>query len=270
MKPITLSIIIPVFNGEKYIAPLLDKILNNPFKNFEILIGDDQSTDHTFEIISKYKILENVHVLRPEKKLFAGGMRNFLINKANGDYIAIQDADDDFDNLRFLKQVEFLNKNKKTGVVGSWCRLKDPIDLSIWGAIKPQAKPTRLDWFLQKSMVHASIMFRKNCKELSHYHPSLVTGEDYYFITSLFWKNVKFANIEEPLYFYHIKKNDLKTRNKRLYLDLIKSLPIIGTSFPMGTRTLFISLNIIKVTIGALRGLLLILINDSKSNPIGH
>lgn len=257
MKLVTLSIVIPVYNGERYIASLLDKILANPFKDFEILIGDDQSTDLTLEIISKFSVHEKVLIFKPENKLFAGGMRNFLIAKAKGNYIAIQDADDDFNELRFLKQVDFLNKNKNIDVIGTWCLLKDPTSLNIWGTIKTKPSPTTLDWFLQRSMVHASIMFRSHCKEKAEYHTKLVTGEDYYFITKLFWKNFKFANIPEPLYVYHIKESDLKTRTRRLYFKIIKSLPSISALFPFGTRSFFILLNIAKINIGAAKGLFL-------------
>lgn len=250
-----ISIIIPVHNGEGYIGPLIEKILKNPYQNIEILIGDDASTDQTLNVISKYKESPKVKIIESSINIGAGAMRNKLIEAAQGFYIAIQDADDDFSENRFTTQAAFLDKHPHIDVVGSGCTLRDPNSFKDWGFLKLKKTPGKLDWYLQRSVVHASVMIKKDIIKSARYHSKIVTGEDYYFLTTLYWAGARFENLSEPLYIYHIKSNDLKTRTRRRFIDIMKSLPSLSKLFPLGTRLFFIVLNFLKVTFGIVRGI---------------
>lgn len=105
-----ISVIIPAYNCESYIAKCLDSILAQTYTNFEILIGDDGSTDRTKEIIDSYQ--------DSRVKCFHNGenrgnvyTRNRLAERASGDFICIQDADDWSDTKRLETQLSYLIKN---------------------------------------------------------------------------------------------------------------------------------------------------------------
>lgn len=89
-----LSVVIPVYNAEKYIARCLDSVLNQSEKEIEIICIDDGSTDDSLNILMKYKNEnKNISVYTQENS-FAGVARNLGISKATGEYIHFLDIDD--------------------------------------------------------------------------------------------------------------------------------------------------------------------------------
>lgn len=105
------SIITPAYNAEKYIAKTLDSALNQTYKNIEIIVVNDCSTDRTLEIINEYaKNDSRVKAYSNEKNLRVAKTRNFAISKATGKYIAFLDADDIWDLNKLEKQIAFMEK----------------------------------------------------------------------------------------------------------------------------------------------------------------
>lgn len=90
-----LSIIVPVFNGQKYIAKCLDKLLDSKLENKEIIVIDDCSTDKTNEILKKYK--SDVMIISLKENKGVSNARNIGLKESTGDYIAFVDSDDDFE-----------------------------------------------------------------------------------------------------------------------------------------------------------------------------
>ena len=89
-----ISIIIPVFNGEKYIDRCLQSIRNSSYQEFEIIIIDDGSSDNTLSIIKKYEAQDNRIKVISKINGGSASARNVVIQNAKGQYIAFIDADD--------------------------------------------------------------------------------------------------------------------------------------------------------------------------------
>lgn len=101
------SVIVPVYNGKKYINKCVNSILRQTFKDIEIILVDDGSTDNTLDILREYeKKFPNVKVIS-SINLGAGGARNIGLDASHGEYILFVDADD------FLREdmIEVLYKN---------------------------------------------------------------------------------------------------------------------------------------------------------------
>ncbi len=99
---IELSIIIPVYNGEKVISRCIDSILNQSFKAYEIIVVDDGSKDNTAEIVKAYrKANDNVRLLQKSNG-GAGSARNTGIKNARGEFIMFIDADDIIQGENYL------------------------------------------------------------------------------------------------------------------------------------------------------------------------
>ncbi len=109
------SIIVPVFNGERYLRESLDSIVNQTYSNVEILVMDDASTDSTSDIIAGYKDKVK-HVRQPQNRGIYGNA-NDGIAAARGEYIAVYHADDVYDSLIVEKEVEFLERQPEVGAV---------------------------------------------------------------------------------------------------------------------------------------------------------
>lgn len=245
------SIIVPVYNGEKYIEKTIEALMGNAYSNVELLIGNDASTDNTESILNKYSD-SRIKVFTAKKNIGPGAMRNLLLSKAQGEYIAVHDADDFFHPEKFLQQVNCFESFADVDVVGTGANLRDS-DGKIWRTIIPREKPSSIDWILQRSMIHASIMFRKKSLVTSRYHESLRVGEDYYFLTSLYLQGAKFSNLQSPYYIYNVNQAELTTRNLRLFKKIIAAKYEISKLFSFPKNYCFFLVNVAVISLGALR-----------------
>jgi len=110
LKNIKFSIIICAFNMQEYIDKTINSVLNQTYKNYEIIVVNDKSTDKTLEILEKYK--NNIIIINNEKNLGLGGSRNIACKHAKGEYIIYLDADDTlYENTTLEKIKEVLEKN---------------------------------------------------------------------------------------------------------------------------------------------------------------
>lgn len=107
------SIIICVYNLETLISRAIDSVLNQEFKDFEIVIFNDGSTDNTLSVLNKYKELyQNITVINSEKNIGLGGGRNTALTYCKGDYILYLDGDDYlYDNTTLSKINEVISKD---------------------------------------------------------------------------------------------------------------------------------------------------------------
>lgn len=109
------SIIVPVFNGEKYLRESLDSIVSQTYSNVEILVMDDASTDSTPEIIESY-VPKLRHIRQPKNKGQFANVNDGLV-LANGEYICIYHADDIYDPRIVEAGVEFMRNHPEAGAV---------------------------------------------------------------------------------------------------------------------------------------------------------
>lgn len=210
------SVIIPTYNVKKDIDKCLESIINQTYKNLEIIIVDDCSTDGTFEYISnKYKHYDFIKIFKNEKNLKAAYTRNKAIEHSNGEYIAIQDADDYSDLKRIEKQVEFLEKNNYYDFVGTNAYSYD--EKGIWKKTNHIDTPT-IEQVISGSFpfVHGSMMFRKEAMiSVKCYKVSKDTerGQDADLIMRLLKDGKKAYNLNESLYYYQENLDTVKKRN---------------------------------------------------------
>lgn len=106
------SIVMPCYNSELYIKEAIDSVINQTYKNWELLIVDDISTDNTCDIVKSYCSLDKrVKYFKLERKGGASIARNFAIKKAAGRFIAFLDADDIWLERKLDNQVNFMLEN---------------------------------------------------------------------------------------------------------------------------------------------------------------
>ena len=105
-----ISIIIPVYNAENYIADTIENIKQQTYKNYEIILVDDKSSDNSLEVMKKYSC-NNIRIIALHKNKGPAIARNVGIKVAKGRYICFQDADDLWDNKKLEKQIKFMKEN---------------------------------------------------------------------------------------------------------------------------------------------------------------
>ena len=106
------SIITPCWNCEKYIAETIESVLAQTYDNWEMIIVDDCSTDHSYEIALEYSKKDNrIKVYRMEQNSGAARCRNRAIEKSKGEYLAFIDSDDIWLPEKLEKQLKFMHEN---------------------------------------------------------------------------------------------------------------------------------------------------------------
>lgn len=107
------SIITPAWNSEKYIFETIKSVQNQTYKNWEILVIDDCSTDRTADIVNELSNSDHrIKYIRQKINLGAGHARNTALQKARGKYIAYLDSDDIWKSQKLSKQISFMKENK--------------------------------------------------------------------------------------------------------------------------------------------------------------
>jgi len=156
------SVIMPVYNGERYITEAIDSILDQSYQNFEFIIIDDGSTDGSAEVIRKYSDSR----IRFSTQANAGLAEtlNNCVKLAKGDYLARQDCDDVSMKERLSKQVDFLEKNKEVSIVGTWAEITDDDGVTLGKFHKHPVGSCQLKFELlfNNPFVHSSMLIRRS------------------------------------------------------------------------------------------------------------
>ena len=195
----------------------ISSILSQSIKNIEFIICDDGSDCETAEALKKLIDGTGIILIRNDCSLGAGVARNRALALAQGQYIAIMDADDISDNMRLEKEREFLINNSSyafVGCIGKYFRIT-PGDMHncYWFVEKPEPQ----DFLMTLPFVHASILFRRSALDVVGGYREIQRvkrSEDYDLLLRLYENHLYGANLPEML--YHIRMNDA-TFNRRKY-----------------------------------------------------
>ena len=107
------SIITPMYNGERFVAKTIESVLNQYYKNWEMIIIDDGSKDNSPTIVEEYSKKDKRIQLVRQKNAGSGAARNNGIRRAKGQYICLLDADDTWENNFLEEQIKLIKENKK-------------------------------------------------------------------------------------------------------------------------------------------------------------
>lgn len=113
MKENLVSIITPMYNSERYIVSTIESVLDQTYKNWEMIIVDDCSTDSSSEIAKSYSEKdERIKYIRTEKNAGVSNARNVALKMATGSFLAFLDSDDTWEKEKLEKQIDFMKKNE--------------------------------------------------------------------------------------------------------------------------------------------------------------
>jgi len=224
-----ISVMMIVYNAERFLKDSIESILNQTFSDFEFIIVNDGSTDNSYKIINEYSRKDNrILVLDNEKNLGIAESRTKCVKYAKGKYIVIADADDISAPTRFEKQYKYLEEHKKCGVVGGFIELFDSETGKIIGLRKYNEDDVELRKriFIYSPIAQPASMIRKEVFDnIGFYNPEYPPAEDIDIWFRLGTK-YKFANIQEVLIKYRVHRNSATIKNmyriKNLTLQIRK------------------------------------------------
>ena len=215
-----ISVIMSIYNGEKYLKAAIESILAQTFTNFEFIIVNDGSTDSSLEIIQSYND-ERIKIINNEKNIGLTKSLNKTLKVARGEFIARQDADDVSLPNRFKGQMKYFEEHPEVALLGTSIYKIDEKG-GIVGKGIALAKPGIKDLFKGNQFNHGSVMFKKDvANDLGGYNELFGYVQDYelwlriakYYkvgnLTKILYKlrshneNVGFTNREESA-LYHL------------------------------------------------------------------
>ena len=201
MRKIEASVLLPVYNGEKFLSESIESILNQTFKNFELLIVDDGSTDKSWEIVKSYEKLDKrITAIRNKKNLRISAALNKGLRIAKGKYIIRMDADDWSYPNRFEKQYRFMEEHSEIGVSGGAIEVcNDEFKIINRRDYPLSDNKVRKIIFRYSPFAHPATIWRKEAmKRAGGYNLNIPLSQDYdlYFRMG---KISKFGNLRDVL-----------------------------------------------------------------------
>ena len=221
------SVIIPCFNSEKYVDEAIESILQQSYKNIEIIITDDASTDMTYAKLEKFaQIDDRVNLIHHDSNKGLVYTLNEMIDIASGDYIARMDSDDVSDENRINKQVCFMQNNPDIDVCGSNALIIDKNGKILGKRILPTSNGDIRELIsIINDMVHPSIMGKAGIFKENKYDPNYIHAEDYeLWCRLLFEGKYLFANIADYLIKYRISEGQVSQKNIAVQSDVSASV----------------------------------------------
>ena len=197
------SIILPVYNDETNIEKAVNSVLNQTYRNIELLIYNDGSSDSTQKIITNIDS-PLIRIFNNDKNLGLTKALNFLIRKSNGEIIARQDSDDISYLDRIETQVNFLQSNG--------------LDATASRAIRKNSKrkipsgsfylPLKIQVLYKNPMIHGTLMIKKSVlEELNLYNEEFKYSQDFKLLVDLLNNGYKFKILNKVLYELNLMNN---------------------------------------------------------------
>ena len=208
------SVVMAVYNGEKYLKPTVESTLNQTFKNIEFVIVNDASTDRTKEIIHSYND-PRIKLYNNEKNIGQTKSLNVGLNIAKGKYIARIDAGDVSMLNRLEKQVIFIEKNKEISVLGTSAFRYDESGQIIDIVHMPTSPSIILQRiFYASPLVHISVLMNKQTVlKTGGYNDDFHVLADYELWSRLLQKGYKIWNLREVLSGYMVSADSFGAVN---------------------------------------------------------
>ena len=231
------SVIMNVYNSQKYLEAAIKSIISQTYKNFEFIIIDDGSTDDSYKIINKWAKKDTRIIAKKQKNIGIPRTLNKAIKYAKGKYIARMDSDDISLPKRLQKEVKYLDNHPDISLVSSYIKIIDENDKIIGNFT-----PATADKEIKKTSIfscqfnHSASMYRKkDFLEIDGYNPKFRYAQDFE-LWFRFMENYNVANIPEYLVLWRKTSEQVSTNKKNeqeKYATLAKKEAIKRGQYPL-------------------------------------
>jgi glycosyltransferase involved in cell wall biosynthesis len=208
-----ISVILPVYNAEKFLKESLNSILGQSYTNLEIIIINDGSSDNSQSIINSYSDDRIIYIHQEQNMGLIPSLNN-AIHSAKGDFIVRMDADDIAFKNRIQLQVQYLFENPSIAIVASHAMFfEEDINTSTpnWdldlATNTPEEIKKALIW--ENCIIHPSVCMRTEIAKSLLYDPAQKNYEDYDFWLRVHANQLSIAKINEPLLYYRVQSNSI-------------------------------------------------------------
>ena len=220
-----ISVIMSVYNGETYLKEAIESVINQTFKNWELIIINDCSTDSTAEILADFSLKdERIKVYPNEVNLRLPTSLNKAISLCSGKYIARMDADDICLPQRLEKQYKFMEENP--GIALSSCRfmtVKNGVYASGGAGGRCDNNALRAMLLVANPILHPGVIAKASVMKKFNYDTTLTCTEDLELWTRMAIENQKIQILPECLLIYRLHDKQItSTTLERQHTEVLK------------------------------------------------
>lgn len=203
---ILVSIIVPIYNTEIYINKCINSIINQTFKNWELILINDCSTDNSLSIANKYKNNNNIFIIDLNVNSGVANARNIGLSYARGSYVAFLDSDDYWLPTKLEKQLQFMTLHNAKISFTSYYKI-DTNDNIISEIIKIPKFVNYIDLLKQNVIPLSSSIIETDF--ISNFRFKKIGHEDFAFWLKALKQTSYAIGLNEPLLHYRITKGSL-------------------------------------------------------------
>jgi glycosyltransferase involved in cell wall biosynthesis len=221
--PPLISVILPFYNAEKYIFESINSILNQTYKNFELIAIDDGSTDNTLQIVSGFKD-NRIKLIQNEKNLGLIATLNIGLNLSQGEFIARMDADDISLPNRFETQIKYLSEHNNVDILGSYYEIFGEENKTV--TVPTSFEQIKIELMYHNVVCHPSVMMRTSSllNNQLEFNSSYLHTEDWFFWLNAISKGLVIENINQVLLKYRYEGQNITSKNKHSIEDRYKNI----------------------------------------------
>ena len=215
------SIIVPIYNAEKYLDSCIQSVLRQTYTNWELILIDDGSTDKSGRIAEEYGFADERITVFHQKNLGVSLARKQGIDEATGNYVVFLDADDELIEDCLAKTVNIAEETNADVVAGRSCENQELFqDRIIWTGAEALENSLKDHLFTYSACAK---LIRREFIGKTRFTPDIRINEDSYFVFQLLCKQNVFVLTNDVIYFYRANsESSSRTVFSEKYFDILK------------------------------------------------